>query len=115
VGEARAERSLVGEYGAMSTRQSIRYELDDDTGYGFHIFQDAFDLERNVYLEFHGVQIDSLATYGKVSVTVEIPLPMAIKLGLMAGRELKPPYPFCRTPEKCAGQGYCKRDPACNE
>ena len=26
-----------------------------------------------------------------------------------------PPYPFCRTPEKCAGKGYCPRDPACND
>ena len=24
------------------------------------------------------------------------------------------PYPFCRTPAKCAGNGYCKADPACN-
>jgi hypothetical protein len=29
-------------------------------------------------------------------------------------RRMKPPYPFCRTPEKCAGNGYCKSDPACN-
>ena len=28
---------------------------------------------------------------------------------------LKAPYPFCRHPEKCAGKGYCPRDPACNE
>lgn len=28
---------------------------------------------------------------------------------------LKPPYPFCRTPEKCAGKGYCPRDIACND
>lgn len=27
-----------------------------------------------------------------------------------------PPYPlFCRTPAKCAGNGYCKSDPACND
>lgn len=26
-----------------------------------------------------------------------------------------PPYPFCRTPDRCAGKGYCPRDPACNE
>lgn len=25
-----------------------------------------------------------------------------------------PPYPFCRTPSKCSGSGYCRRDPACN-
>ena len=24
------------------------------------------------------------------------------------------PYPFCRTPDKCAGAGYCRNDPACN-
>lgn len=26
-----------------------------------------------------------------------------------------PPYPFCRTPDRCAGRGYCPRDPACND
>lgn len=26
-----------------------------------------------------------------------------------------PPYPLCRTPEKCAGKGYCPNDPACND
>jgi hypothetical protein len=26
-----------------------------------------------------------------------------------------PPYPFCRTPDKCAGKGYCPNDPACND
>lgn len=25
-----------------------------------------------------------------------------------------PPYPFCHTPDKCAGKGYCRNDPACN-
>lgn len=25
------------------------------------------------------------------------------------------PYPFCRHPEDCAGRGYCRHDPACNE
>lgn len=27
----------------------------------------------------------------------------------------KPPYPFCRTPEKCAGKGYCPAEFACND
>ena len=27
----------------------------------------------------------------------------------------RPPYPFCRTPEECAGRGYCNKDPACDE
>lgn len=25
-----------------------------------------------------------------------------------------PPYPFCMTPQICAGQSYCRRNPACN-
>ncbi len=25
-----------------------------------------------------------------------------------------PPYPFCYTPDKCAGKGYCRNDPSCN-
>lgn len=28
---------------------------------------------------------------------------------------LKPPYPFCRTPEKCTGKGYCDAEIACND
>lgn len=24
------------------------------------------------------------------------------------------PYPFCRSPARCAGKGYCPNDPACN-
>ena len=27
----------------------------------------------------------------------------------------EPPYPFCRSPEKCGGWGYCRNDPACND
>lgn len=26
-----------------------------------------------------------------------------------------PPYPFCRTPDECAGRGYCPKDIACND
>lgn len=29
--------------------------------------------------------------------------------------DAKPPYPFCHTPNRCAGAAYCKHDPACNE
>lgn len=25
------------------------------------------------------------------------------------------PYPFCHTPEKCAGRGYCPHEYACSE
>ena len=28
---------------------------------------------------------------------------------------LAPPYPFCRTPQQCAGKGYCTKEIACNE
>lgn len=83
MGEARAERSLVGEYGAMSTRQSIRYEQDAD-GCSFHIFQDVFDEGRDVSLELGGVEIDGLETdHGRVCVIIRMPLSMAIKLGLV--------------------------------
>lgn len=27
----------------------------------------------------------------------------------------KAPYPFCRTPRKCAGVGTCRREYACND
>lgn len=30
-----------------------------------------------------------------------------------AEKEKLPPYPFCRTPEKCAGKGSCPNDPCC--
>ena len=26
-----------------------------------------------------------------------------------------PPYPFCRTPDKCRGKGYCPAEYACND
>jgi hypothetical protein len=29
-------------------------------------------------------------------------------------RPAPPPYPFCRTPELCAGKGYCPKEIACN-
>lgn len=25
------------------------------------------------------------------------------------------PYPWCRQPERCAGKGYCPRDPNCGD
>lgn len=25
------------------------------------------------------------------------------------------PYPFCRTPDECAGKGYCPKEIACND
>ncbi len=31
------------------------------------------------------------------------------------GSAPEPPYPFCRTPEKCAGKGYCSAGIACND
>ncbi len=40
----------------------------------------------------------------------------AIGAGLLAADPLpKPPYPFCRTPEKCVGKGYCPAEFACND
>lgn len=33
---------------------------------------------------------------------------------VMEGVAKRPPYPFCCTPEKCAGKGYCPKDIACN-
>ena len=32
-----------------------------------------------------------------------------------SARTISAPYPFCRSPEKCAGRGYCPNDPACND
>ena len=32
----------------------------------------------------------------------------------LAALTIAAPYPFCRSPEKCAGKGYCPNDPACN-
>lgn len=31
------------------------------------------------------------------------------------GSAPEPPYPFCRTPDKCAGKGYCPAEFACND
>lgn len=29
--------------------------------------------------------------------------------------EPRAPYPFCRTPDQCAGKGYCPKEFACND
>lgn len=37
------------------------------------------------------------------------------KIAAALGVGVRAPYPFCRTPDKCAGKGYCPQEIACND
>ena len=69
----------------MSARQSIKYERDERTETGFHLFTDCFDREReNVFLELDGVVFESSFDGDKGTVLVTIPWAWAVKLGLVS-------------------------------
>lgn len=66
----------------MSTRRSIKYEMDEDHK-GFHLFTDFFDDcvgERLMHLELRGVEFEADSS-GNVSIA--LPLEWAEKLGLV--------------------------------
>lgn len=49
--------------------------------------------------------ISTMSRHGQATHWMPLPEPPASKS----------PYPFCRTPEKCAGKGYCPAEFACND
>ena len=76
----------------MSTRSSIKYELDDTTGNGFHLFGDVLDdeVDAPVYLELTGIYAATLSYEdGHAVVLVTIPRDWARKLGLLKKEEGK--------------------------
>ncbi|MGH9604546.1 MAG: hypothetical protein ACRD3N_02485 [Terracidiphilus sp.] len=62
----------------MSTKSSIRYEFDDASQVGFHLYEEAFD-EGNVYLELDGFHFEASSlpdiTYDKGNLRVVIRFP----------------------------------------
>src|ERR1700733_447802 len=45
----------------MSTKSSIRYEHADESGTGFHLYEETFE-EENIYLELEGFDFESSST-----------------------------------------------------
>jgi hypothetical protein len=68
----------------MSTKCSINFEWDEATGDHFHVYMDCVELE-NVYLELNGfpVEVDIRMGEIKPTITVQLSLPWALKLGIV--------------------------------
>lgn len=76
----------------MSTKSTLKYNIDDKTGAGYHLYNDLADTFGDeepgchpVYLELRGVDFDAICKQdfgGRVCVT--IPREWAEKLGLVA-------------------------------
>lgn len=86
----------------MSTKSTIRYETDEGSQQGFHLYDEVFD-EENVYLELQGFQFEcstsvELSGNGVPGLTVKLPRAWAEKLGLttLPGNE---PIPVSRPGE----------------
>ena len=72
----------------MSTKSTIRYETDEGSQQGFHLYDEVFD-EENVYLELQGFQFEcstsvELSGNGVPDLTVKLPRAWTEKLGLIA-------------------------------
>lgn len=71
----------------MSTKQTIKYAIDDDTGEGFHLYRDMLEIDDNgngpVHLYLECVPFEA----GAGGVDVTIPQDWAVALGLVAATE----------------------------
>ena len=79
----------------MSTKSTIRYETDEGSQQGFHLYDEVFD-EENVYLELQGFQFEcstsvELSGNGVPGLTVKLPRAWAEKLGLITLPRSEPP------------------------
>ncbi|HEY6850434.1 MAG TPA: hypothetical protein VI320_30050 [Terracidiphilus sp.] len=77
----------------MSTKSSIRYENADESGKGFHLYEELFE-EENVYLELEGFDFEASSTSlpsGKTNqrLLIRFPIEWANKLGLTEDRSSK--------------------------
>ena len=76
----------------MSTKCTLKYGEDKDTGVGFHLYRDGFDLdEKFVYLELEGVAFEAATSFklsgdGLGRVDIRIPDSVASQLGLIDRR-----------------------------
>ena len=72
----------------MSTKRSIRLEMDDASRTGFHLYEDLFD-EDNVYLELEGFHFeagtlqDLTLEQGHPRIAIKLPTAWARKLKLI--------------------------------
>lgn len=74
----------------MSTKCTIQYLWNEESGSGYHLFTDCFDFfveddddNQPVYLELNGVEFTA-SSPGRVEV--KIPRDWAIKLGLVPAK-----------------------------
>lgn len=72
----------------MSTKSSIRYESDDASHLGFHLYTEAYD-DENVYLEMKGFHFEAATLSnltlekGSPRIVVKVPVEWARKLKLI--------------------------------
>ena len=72
----------------MSTKCSIRYESDDASRLGFHLYTEAFD-GKNVYLEMEGFHFEASTLQdltldeGSPRLVIRLPVVWAKKLKLI--------------------------------
>ena len=73
----------------MSTRQTIKYQSDSETGIGYHLYVDLMEVDDRgngpVHLELNGVCFEAGAGHipGGGEVDVTIPMEWAEALGLL--------------------------------
>jgi hypothetical protein len=81
----------------MSTKFSIKFEWDDATGDYFHVYMDCLEYE-NVYLELTGfpIQVDIRMGEIKPTITVQLSLAWALKLGIVDQEYVARHEPFIR-------------------
>lgn len=71
----------------MSTKSTRKYQLDEATGRGFHLYDEVFD-EENVYLALRGLHFKAassveLTENGPMEVVIKLPIDLAKNLGLL--------------------------------
>jgi hypothetical protein len=74
----------------MSTKSSIRYEHSDESGTGFHLYEQTFE-EENIYLELEGFDFEASSTSlsngkNRQRLVVRFPAEWAKQLGLLESR-----------------------------
>ena len=76
----------------MSTKRTILYQIDEETGGGYHLYQDLMEVDDDgngpVHLELNGVCFAARAGYMDNGVIdVEIPQEWAKALGLLPAQQ----------------------------
>lgn len=72
----------------MSTKGTRRFEINEATRQGFHLYDECFDDDGNVYLELEGFQFKASTSSGLPGdgvprLTIQLPRVWAEKLGLI--------------------------------